>query len=290
MKELPVGAESAGQRADVFVASIYPNFSRSSLRGLFDEHKISINHKPVKAGHKLREGEIVFIDSQKLFIEPKPIKLPVIYEDDGVVAINKPAGMLTHSKGALNLEPTVASFIKTKITDDSLSGNRAGVVHRLDRATSGVIIGAKVSKALAYLQKQFSSRKVKKTYLAIVEGDPKPEAAIIDAPIARNPRKPQTFKVSADGKSARTKYKLLKKLNKSSNLALVELEPETGRTHQLRVHMAYIGHPILGDAVYGGGGEYLYLHAHKLSLRLPNGELKTFSSPLPDEFKEAIKK
>src|SRR4051794_22749663 len=115
MERLRVGAESAGQRADVFITGKYSQFSRSALKGLFDRQKISIGGKPVKAGHKLKASESVEVDAELLFAEPEPIELPVIYEDDDVVVINKPAGILTHSKGAVNIEPTVASFIKTKI-------------------------------------------------------------------------------------------------------------------------------------------------------------------------------
>jgi len=203
------------------------------------------------------------------------------------VVIDKPSGILTHAKGALNTEATVASFIKNKISDEQLGGNRAGIVHRLDRQTSGLIITAKNKAALNWLQKQFSNRKVKKTYLAIVEGRPKPEAAIIDAPIARNPKKPQTFIVSSSGKSAQSQYKVLKTFRiKNNSYSLLELKPKTGRTHQLRVHLAYIGHPVVGDPVYGQPRKRLLLHATKLELSLPNGTAKSFISPMPPELKE----
>src|SRR5262249_28394801 len=145
-----------------------------------------------------------------LFKKPPKISLPIIYEDNDVIVIDKPAGILTHAKGALNTEATVASFIESKLAEDLPKNNRAGIVHRLDRATSGVIITAKHDKALKWLQKQFSTRKTKKLYLAIAEGELEPAEAIIDAPIARNPRKPQTFYVSPIGKPAQTEYKLLK--------------------------------------------------------------------------------
>lgn len=291
MQEYVVEPEAVGIRVDVFVAQKYPQFARSALEVLFDNDLVLINTQTVKAGTKLREGDVVSVDETTLFSEPKPIDLPILYEDDNVVVINKPAGVLTHSKGSLNQESTVATFIKPKLNDESMAGNRAGIVHRLDRVTSGVIVTVKNSEALSYLQKQFSQRKTKKTYNAIVEGWPTPEEAVIDAPVERNLKRPQTFKVSSAGKSAQTKYKIVKKFEKNSKkYALLELNPVTGRTHQLRVHLAYIGHPIVGDRVYGHAGERTYLHAASLEITLPGGERKIFSAPLPEIFNEFIKR
>src|SRR3990167_1411099 len=210
MLNLKVTKSDANQRADVFLAGNLPQYSRSNLSGLFDRQMVSVDKLPIKASHKLRAGEKLAIDTALLYARPKTINIPVIYEDKDVIVMNKPAGVLTHSKGALNTEATVANFIQPKIADKNLKGNRAGIVHRLDRGTSGVIIAAKNEKILKWLQKQFSTRKVKKTYLAIVEGVPELQAAIIDAPIERNPKRPQTFRVSSDGRPAQTKYTLLK--------------------------------------------------------------------------------
>lgn len=284
MRHFRVGVRSAGKRADVFVASKFREFSRSSLVDLFKKSKVLINNKPAKPGFKLRVNDVVKVEDELINTQSEEIELPVIYEDENVIVINKPAGVLTHSKGALNLEPTVASFVRTKINDKLLIGNRAGIVHRLDRFTSGVIICAKNSAALKYLQNQFATRKVEKIYLAVVDGVPEPKEAVIDVPIARNPRRPQTFIVSSVGKIAITRYKLLKKLNRQGSFSLLELEPQTGRTHQIRVHLAYISHPIMGDNIYGSNGGSMLLHASKLKLRLPDGEVKIFSAPLPESF------
>lgn len=290
MKHFVVDSQSAGQRADVFVADKYPEFTRSSLGSLFESKSVSVNKQPAKAGQRLKEGDKVSIDDKLLKAQPPAIKLPVVYEDDDVIVINKPAGILTHSKGALNLESTIASFIRDKITDSKLNGNRAGIVHRLDRATSGLVITAKNSKALTYLQKQFSDRKVKKTYVAIVEGIPTPPEAVVDAPIARNPKKPQTFRVTPLGKSARTEYRLIESFKKSSQIfSLVELKPLTGRTHQLRIHMAYTGNPVVGDSVYGHDGREMLLHAKTLELTLPDRKRKVFKVPPPKVFKDFMK-
>jgi len=287
MKEFTVGPEYAGQRLDVFVAGQHPQFTRSSLLGLFKNGLVTVNNEIEKAGYKLRPQDNVIVDQAMLTADPPAIELPVIFEDDNVVVIDKPAGVLTHSKGALNTEATVASFIKEKITDERLQGNRAGIVHRLDRHTSGVIITAKTDKALKHLQKQFSQRKVKKTYIAVVEGDLEPAEAIIDAPIVRNPKRPQTFVVSSTGKPSVTHYKKLKTFERGGRAySLVELKPRTGRTHQLRVHMAYIGYPIVGDRVYGRAADEMLLHARSLELTLPDSTRRTFESEVPDRIKE----
>jgi 23S rRNA pseudouridine1911/1915/1917 synthase len=251
MQEFKVLPEHVGVRADIFIAQKYPKFTRSSLERLFDDKHVSIDGKPIKPSHKLREGE----------------KLKV------------------NAKGAINDEATVATFIAPKIKDKKLVGNRAGIVHRLDRGTSGLIITAKNSEAVTKLQKQFSQRKTKKTYLAIVEGMPSETKAIIDAPIERNPKKPQTFRVSLNGKTAQTEYQVLKTFEVAGQVySLLELKPTTGRTHQLRVHLKYIGHPIVGDRAYGKPAEHLYLHAAELELTLPNSERRVFRSKTPKYF------
>ncbi len=287
MREFKAGSAVQGQRLDVFISREYPDFSRSSLDILFEIGNIRVNGVAKKAGHKLKNGDKIAIDDSLLFQKPAEIKLPIIYQDDDVVVINKPAGVLTHSKGALNLEPTVASFINPKITDKSLTGNRAGIVHRLDRGTSGVIITARHSRALKSLQKRFSGRQAKKTYITVTEGVLEPAEAVIDAPIARNPKKPQTFMVSPAGKPAITEYKTLRTVRKrEGSFSVLELRPLTGRTHQLRVHLAYINHPIVSDRIYGHDGRSILLHAKSLELTLPNGQRQIFEAPLPPAFEE----
>ena len=289
MQEFKVNASNVGQRVDVYVAARYPSFTRSSLRELFRQKLVSLNGTLTKPAEKIKAGDQIVVDEQLLKLEPTKIKLPIIYENGEVVVINKPPGILTHSKGALNLEDTVASFIKSKITDPKLTGNRAGIVHRLDRGTSGIMIAAKNSEALNKLQKQFSQRKTKKTYLALVAGIPIPDAAIIDIPIERNPKKPQIFQTGPGGKSAQTYYKVLKSFTKAGQpVSLVELRPTTGRTHQLRVHMAAVGHPFVGDELYGSmPSSRLWLHAQDLELTLPSGERRKFRAKLPEGFKNA---
>lgn len=286
MPKFRVKTSEAGQRADKFLAGRYPRFARSSLKGLFDQAKVKLGSGLLKPGHKLHSGDNVTVDDQLLNHRPEALDLPIIYEDENMVVINKPSGILSHSKGALNIEATVADFLRPKLNDQNLSGNRAGIVHRLDRATSGVMIMAKNKPTLDWLQKQFSTRQVKKTYLAIVADTLTPAEALIDAPIGRNPAEPKSFKVTPRGRPAQTHYKLLKAFSKGGRqYALVELSPLTGRTHQLRVHLKYIGHPVVGDQVYGAGGDKLYLHAAELAIKLPSGEPKIFKAPLTSDFK-----
>jgi 23S rRNA pseudouridine1911/1915/1917 synthase len=273
-------------RADVVLAQQHTAYSRAALAKLFDKGLVKLNDKQLKAGDKIPSNAVLDSDLSTLTADNADIDLPVIYEDDDCVVINKPAGVLTHAQGAYTTEASVASFMRSKVVD--MNGDRAGVVHRLDRPTSGVIIGGKNPEALGYLQKQFAERKVKKTYIAIIEGHLKQSEAIIDMPIDRNPKAPATFRVGANGKPAKTRYKVLEETDKYS---LVELKPETGRTHQLRVHLQQLGHPIVGDPLYGDGtfGGRLYLHALSLEIIIPeNDEHKTFTAPLPPEFKQLM--
>jgi 23S rRNA pseudouridine1911/1915/1917 synthase len=285
MKRAMITEEQVGKRLDVVAVSIMPRLSRAFVQKLCDMGKVFVNGSEAKPGYKVKRGDKIEINYDEAELEQIPeIELPIVYEDDDCLVLNKPVGVLTHSKGAFNPEATVATFLRSHV--NGMEGDRAGIVHRLDRATSGVIICAKNPVALAWLQKQFSQRKTKKTYIAIVQGQLAEPHAVIDMPIERNPQKPQTFRVGANGKSALTEYKVLAQNNK---LSMLELTPQTGRTHQLRVHLSHIGHPIVGDELYGDQpAKRLFLHALKLEITLPNKERKTFEAPLPSEFNEVI--
>jgi 23S rRNA pseudouridine1911/1915/1917 synthase len=272
-------------RLDQRVTTELGKLSRSSSAKLIELGKVTVNGKPVsKTSFKVDDSDIIKIDYIKQQI-PDNLKLPILYEDNDCIVINKPLGVLTHSKGAFNPEATVATWLQEYLQD--ISGDRAGIVHRLDRLTSGVMICAKNQQSMRWLQKQFSQRKTKKTYVAVIEGQPAMEEAVIDMPIQRNPKKPQTFRVSVNGKPAVTNYKLLKT---NTKLSLIELKPTTGRTHQLRVHLNKIGHPIYGDTLYGGQpAERMFLHALELEITLPSRDRKTFRADLPNEFKQVFK-
>ena len=290
MKTFVVNNKDAGKRADVFLNEKYDNYSRSSLKGLFKDSAVRVDGKSIDAAFKLDPSMNFEVDESTLFANTIHIELPIVFEDNNVIVIDKPAGILTHSKGAINKEPSVASFIKPKLSGFPESNNRAGVVHRLDRHTSGIIIAAKNPTALTNLQNQFTKRSVTKIYQAIVSGIPNDEEALIDIPIARSKKKPNRFTANSRGKKAITRCKIVKTFRKNEkNYSLLELAPLTGRTHQLRVHLLEIGHPIVGDIFYKGfPAGRLYLHASNLQLHLPSGEKKSFRSLLPKDFSEFI--
>lgn len=284
MKKFTVDEEHRRNRADTYMCGLLPDLSRAYIQKLFADNEITINNEQGKPGYRLKVGDTleIHIDldrAQKI----EDIDLPIIYQDDHVVVIDKPEGVISHSRGRYWYEPSVASFMRQVSGQE---GERTGIVHRLDRATSGVMICAKNQEAMKHLQKQFADRTVIKKYLAIVESGLKNDEAIIDMPIERNPKKPQTFRVGAQGKSATTAYKIIKSTDTHS---LLELTPRTGRTHQLRVHLAHLKHPIVGDKLYDGeSADRLLLHAFSLTILLPNGNEKTFTSAMPAEFKALL--
>jgi len=285
-RTLKVTNETAGKRADVFATDSLPSLSRAYVHTLFDSGRITINKEKAKPGYKLRSGDTLQIDFDPAEIEQiADIDLPILYQDENVLVVNKPVGVISHARGKYWNEPSVASFVR-QVTGQE--GDRAGIVHRLDRATSGVMICAKNAETMSFLQKQFGTRNVKKKYLAIVDGHVNPEEAIIDMPIERNPKAPATFRVGSNGKASQTHYKVRESSKKHD---LLELAPVTGRTHQLRVHLKHIGHPIVGDQLYdGSSAERLFLHAFSLEITMPGGSRQTFTADEPEEFKELINK
>ncbi len=284
MKTFIVDNEHRRERADTYACSFFPELSRAYIQKLFADAEFTVNGEASKAGYRLKEGDTLelHIDLDKAQ-KIEDIDLPIIYQDKNVVVIDKPVGVISHSRGRYWYEPSVASFMR-QVSGES--GERSGIVHRLDRATSGVMICAKNQETMKYLQKQFADRMVSKIYVAVIEGTLDDPEAIIDMPIERNPKKPQTFRVGAQGKAAITQYIVLKNNEKYS---LVELKPKTGRTHQLRVHLAHLKHPIVGDRLYEGEDtERLMLHAHKLEIMLPGDKKHTFESKIPDIFKSYL--
>ncbi len=266
-------------RIDKFLSIKFPEYSRAALAKLFDLNLIKKDNIPLKPGEKVRPGTTFEYDLGPLQEKPEVIQLPIVYEDDDVLVIDKPAGIISHARGKFWQEASVASFIRDRIS--GMSGERGGIVHRLDRATSGVMICAKNESSLKFLQKQFHDRKVQKRYVALTSNRPKEESAIIDAPIGRNIKDPKRFHVTKEGKTAQTTYKVVVDKEKVHK---IELLPHTGRTHQLRIHLAYINCPIIGDDLYGGKpASRLMLHAESLTILLPSGKTETFSAKLPKE-------
>lgn len=273
---------STKHRLDLWLSERNPDISRSTWQKHIKAGHIIVNGEPqTSTKYDIAETDDVVINVPEAE-DFSARTLPIIYEDDNVIVINKPVGVLTHSKGALNDEFTVGEFFRRFVSYHK-DTNRPGIVHRLDRDTSGVMIGAKNDETARLLQKQFADRKTKKTYVAIVEGAPKQSEARIDLPIARNPSAPSTFRVDVKGKTAQTTYEVVASNEKTS---LLLLKPETGRTHQLRVHLAYLGTPIVGDKVYGKPAERMYLHAYKLEVTIPSGNRQVFEAPVPPEFLE----
>lgn len=274
------------ERLDVALQSRYPSLSRSLIQKLIKSGYVKVNGEVIqKSGALLKGAENLELKTDVMNQEVEELQLDVLYEDENCVVVHKPTGVLTHSKGAFNPESTVASWLKNRPHYSfSADEERGGIVHRLDRATSGVILCAKNKATLGMLQKQFQNRTVKKIYAAKVEGIFKEKQALIDLPIERNPKKPQTFRVGVNGKSSQTEYRVLQE---GKNESLVELIAKTGRTHQLRVHLQYISHPIVGDTLYGGKkAERLFLHAKTLEITIPGGIRKIFNAPEPKLFHE----
>ena len=270
-------------RLDIYLSTKFDTtISRSLWQKYIKAGYVSVNNKAVTTP-KFEVDETDEIALNLPEKEQADVDLPILYEDDDVIVVNKPSGLLTHAKGGLSDEPTVAEIIRPK-TSFATDTDRPGIVHRLDRDTSGLLIVAKNSESAAHLQRQFAERTAKKTYIAITDGKPKLNAAKIDLPIGRNPSAPSTFRIDPNGKLAQTTYHVL---TENDTQSLVELKPTTGRTHQLRVHLAHLNAPILGDRVYGKSSDCrMMLHAQKLEITLPSGERKVFEAATPDEFKK----
>ena len=269
-------------RLDIYLSTKFDTtISRSLWQKYIKAGYVSVNNK-VATTPKFEVDETDEIALNLPEKEQADVDLPILYENDDVIVVNKPSGLLTHAKGGLSDESTVAEIIRPK-TSFATDTDRPGIVHRLDRDTSGLLIIAKNPESAAHLQRQFAERTAKKTYIAITDGKPKLNAAKIDLPIGRNPSAPSTFRIDPNGKPAQTTYHVLAENDAQS---LVELKPTTGRTHQLRVHLAHLNAPILGDRVYGKSSDCrMMLHAQKLEITLPSGERKVFEAAVPDEFK-----
>jgi 23S rRNA pseudouridine1911/1915/1917 synthase len=279
-------------RLDRYVAENIALLSRSQLKSRCVEAKV--NGKVVKISRLLKGGdrlELNWAESEPLDLIPENLPLNILYEDANVVLVNKEQGMVVHP-GAGNRRGTLANALlfrrlclngETKLSSPEV---RLGIVHRLDKDTSGVIIAAYNNEALAFLVAQFKNRQTRKTYVAIVQGTPKESSGTIETCITRDPRDRKRFTVSANkGKPALTSYRVLRSWGAYS---LVLLRPRTGRTHQLRVHLRHLGHPILGDPIYGASSARnatLMLHAKSLRILLPGDtEPQTFRAPLPPRF------
>jgi len=283
---------------DKFLAAALPQHSRARLQALIKAGRVRINGKPVqKSGHVLLGGESIHLrvpTAEPTDLVPEHIPLDIVFENEEVLIVNKPAGLVVHPAAGHAHGTLVHAALAHAPQIEGVGGElRPGLVHRLDKDTSGLIVLAKNERAQRFLQAQFQSREVRKTYLALVDGHPPTSSGRIEAPIGRDPRERKRMAVVpvTKGRAAVSEYRLIERF---PNHALLEVNPLTGRTHQIRVHLAFLGCPVAGDRVYGKRRPSLtfprhFLHAARLTLRLPGEEdLRTFEAPLPPDLQKAL--
>lgn len=286
-------------RCDVYLTENMPDLSRSFLKKLFESGDVLVNGKPVRASYKLREGDEISLsvpEAKKLDVEAQDIPLDIVYEDDDVLVINKERGMVVHP-AAGNEDSTLVNALMHHC-GDNLSGingvMRPGIVHRIDKDTTGLLAVAKNDKAHQSLTDQLSDRSLSRTYFAIVHGNIKEDNLTVNAPIARDIKDRKKMAIARkDGRDAVTHITVLERFGKYT---FIRCKLETGRTHQIRVHVKSIGHPILGDKTYGLKKEEFsltgqLLHAGEIGFIHPrSGEAVSFTAPLPEDFSETLDK
>jgi len=286
--------EDSGLRLDKFLTVKLPQLnSRTYVKKILSENNVLVNNKPTKAHYKIKQNDKVVVkipEREESVVKPENIPLEIIYEDDDILIINKSAGMVTHPAiGNYSGTLVNALIYYSKNLSTINTPLRPGIVHRLDKDTSGLLLVAKNNKAHIALSNQFQRHTINRKYIAVVEGVVQFDQGVIDLPIRRHPRLREKMSVGFQkSRKATTIYKTIKRFK---NFSLMELSPQTGRTHQLRVHLAYIGHPILGDKKYGKGHllNRLALHAKVISFQHPRtGKYMEFSSELPKEIKKIL--
>ncbi len=296
MKEFIVKQEEANKRIDAFLALKEKEISRTALQRLIEEENVLVNNKKAKPSYKVQIGDKITLEEQKpksISLKAQDIPLEIIYEDNDIIVVNKPKGLVVHPANG-NPDGTLVNAIMA-ICKDSLSGIggeiRPGIVHRLDKDTSGILVIAKNDKAHINMSNQIKNREVKKTYIALVRGVVKENEATINMPIGRSTKDRKKMAVTKTGKNAITHFKVLKRYDKYT---LLEVKIETGRTHQIRVHLAEIGYPIVGDEVYSNGKNEFEikgqsLHAKSLEFKHPiTGKQMNLEAELPEYFKKTI--
>ena len=298
VEKYKIGEENVNYRIDKLVPILNENITRMLAQKLLDEGKILVNDKKEKPSYKVKVNDIISIEipeAQETEIIPEDIPLDVLYEDDYIIVVNKAKGMVVHPANG-NYTGTLVNALLYRCKD-SLSGiggeKRPGIVHRLDKDTSGVLIVAKCDKAHINLSEQIKEHKVKKKYIALVKGIVKDNEATIDMPIGRSKKDRKKMDIDKNGKNAITHFKVLKRYQ---GYTLLKVNIETGRTHQIRVHLSTIGYPIVGDMVYSTGKnefnvEGQMLHAWRIEFTHPiTGEKMNIEAPLPQYFEDVLKK
>ena len=297
MRNFLVEMEEAGKRIDAFLASKNEDISRMAIQRMIENGNIKVNDNKTKASYKVCEGDNVVLEEEvpkETSLKAQDIPIEIIYEDNDIIVVNKPKGMVVHPANG-NPDGTLVNSLMA-ICKDSLSGIggeiRPGIVHRLDKDTSGILVVAKNDKAHINLSEQIKNHEVKKTYIALVRGIVKENEATINMPIGRSPTDRKKMAVVKNGKEAITHFKVLERYD---NYTLLQINIETGRTHQIRVHLAKIGYPIIGDEVYSSGkNEWNIkgqcLHAKSLDFRHPvtNKEMH-LEAELPEYFQNLLK-
>lgn len=286
-----------GVRLDVFLAR-ESGLTRSAVKNAVEKCGAAVNGTPrFKSGYELRAGDEVEFEPpapEPLEAEAADIPIEIIYEDENFAVIDKPRGMVVHQASSYRANDTLVNALLFRLKDlSSINGViRPGIVHRLDKDTTGLLVVAKNDEAHRSLQSQIAAKTAKRIYIALTDGNFREESGVIDAPIGRSKRDRKKMAVVEGGRRAVTHYTVLERFGRYT---LVRFELETGRTHQIRVHSAHIGHPVTGDAVYGGstalfkGGQLL--HAGRLELDDPaTGERKVFEAPLPEDFALVLEK
>jgi len=297
MNKLTVQHTDAGQRLDRFLVQALPAFSRSRLQALIRDGFVTVNGNAARPRDLVRAGDVIEWrepEISKIESQPEPMDLEILFEDDDLLVLNKPAGLVVHP-GAGHQQHTLVNALLAHCKNLSVIGGkeRPGIVHRLDKETSGALVVAKNDAAHRDLSKQFADRTTGKVYLALVAGTPRKSVGTIDAPIARHPVHRHRMSIAErTGRPAKTEYRVLRS---SGDRSLVECTIHTGRTHQIRVHLHHLGHPVLGDKVYGGkragNSPRQMLHAWKLAFRHPRtDEQLSFTAPIPRDFAEAAPK
>lgn len=280
MSRLKVPDSAVGRRLDVWLSEALAR-PRSQIQRLIKAGGVHVNDVAQRPSYGLRKGDSITVEILDVAMDARPkLDLPVLYEDADVLVIDKPAGLMVHPARQDSSTATVVDFVRP-LTGDT-DPERPGIVHRLDSDTSGVLILAKAVAAKTALQREFRQHRVGKTYTALVIGHLKDEAAVVRLPLARSTNDPLKRVPTPGGKEAETTYRVLEEFD---GYSLIEVRPKTGRTHQIRAHMAAIGHPIAGDRRYAGlpappGLERQFLHAASLKLELPSGKTERFETPL----------
>jgi len=306
IRTFKIDAHDARSRLDAYLSTHIEGWSRARLQRLIEAEDVLVNGKPAKPSYKLREHDELEVElttpSTTSFV-PEPIPIEIVYEDETFVVVNKPAGLVVHPAAGIH-SGTLANALAYHFQQlpDSGAGVRPGIVHRLDRDTSGLLVVAKTETALEHLSDQFRDRTVFKSYVALVHGRVDVESGVIDQPLARDLSNRTRMAVVRGGRSALSLYRVRQRFDR---FTLLDVELKTGRTHQIRVHLAWLRHPVVGDETYGAGRDNTiqdaklraavrnlgrhFLHAEKLAFTHPQTNARVeFSSPLPPELSNLL--